>query len=258
MTPQDPFGDHDDAELNDALQSSGLGSIRHSETGVSTPQRLTLETQISAGGSNLSQGQRQLVALARALVRNSKVFILDEVGWGLSVRSSCLRVACSSTLYTLRHRVRRVRGVLGVTRLRRKPFYCAFPCSRRTPRTVPASLRLESLAPLSPGSVLPACLDYQSTILLCLCRSNRRAVAHYALQATASVDFETDALIQKSIRDLPHNTTVLTVAHRLATVMDYDKILVLGAGKLLEFDTPDNLKNKKDSYFAKLVQAMEG
>jgi ABC-type multidrug transport system fused ATPase/permease subunit len=65
-------------------------------------------------------------------------------------------------------------------------------------------------------------------------------------------------LIQKSIRDLPHNTTVLTVAHRLATVMDYDKILVLGAGKLLEFDTPENLKNKKDSYFAKLVQAMEG
>lgn len=125
MTPQDPFGDHDDAELNDALQSSGLGSIRHSETGVSTPQRLTLETQISAGGSNLSQGQRQLVALARALVRNSKVFILDEVGWGLSVRSSCLRVACSSTLDTLRHRVR-VHRVLGVTGLRREPLHCTF------------------------------------------------------------------------------------------------------------------------------------
>jgi hypothetical protein len=243
LTPQDPFGDHDDAELNDALQSSGLGSIRHSETGVSTPQRLTLETQISAGGSNLSQGQRQLVALARALVRDSKVFILDEVGWGLSVRGSCLRVACSSTLDT---------------GLRRKPLHCAFPCSRRTSRTVPSSLRVKSLAPLSAHSVLPACLDHQSTSLLCLCRSNCRAVAHCALQATASVDFETDALIQKSIRDLPHNTTVLTVAHRLATVMDYDKILVLGAGKLLEFDTPDNLKNKKDSYFAKLVQAMEG
>jgi ABC-type multidrug transport system fused ATPase/permease subunit len=72
------------------------------------------------------------------------------------------------------------------------------------------------------------------------------------------VDFETDALIQQSIRNLPKNTTVLTVAHRLATVMDYDKILVLGAGKLLEFDSPDVLKSKKDSYFAKLVQAMEG
>jgi hypothetical protein len=189
------------------------------------------------------------------------VFILDEVGWGLSVRGSCLRVACSSTLDTLRHRCTEsteCTEFLGVTGLRRKPLHCAFPCSRRTSRTVPSSLRVKSLAPLSAHSVLPACLDHQSTSLLCLCRSNCRAVAHCALQATASVDFETDALIQKSIRDLPHNTTVLTVAHRLATVMDYDKILVLGAGKLLEFDTPDNLKNKKDSYFAKLVQAMEG
>ena len=39
--------------------------------------------------------------------------------------------------------------------------------------------------------------------------------------------------------------------------MDYDKIMVLGAGKLLEFDSPENLKSNKDSYFAKLVQAMD-
>lgn len=77
------------------------------------------------------------------------------------------------------------------------------------------------------------------------------------LQATASVDFETDTLIQQSIRNLPRDTTVLTVAHRLATVMDYDKILVLGAGKVLEFDAPGTLRDRKDSYFAKLVQAME-
>ena len=77
-------------------------------------------------------------------------------------------------------------------------------------------------------------------------------------EATASVDFETDALIQQSIRDLPNSTTVLTVAHRLATVMDYDKILVLGKGKLLEYDSPDVLKNDPESYFAQLVHAMEG
>ncbi|GMK55604.1 hypothetical protein CspeluHIS016_0206600 [Cutaneotrichosporon spelunceum] len=149
----DPFGEREDAELNEALDRSGLRMTSGAESGGATPTRITLDTQIAAGGSNLSQGQRQLVALARALVRRSKVLILDE--------------------------------------------------------------------------------------------------------ATASVDFATDAIIQKSIRDLPSDTTVLTVAHRLATVMDYDKILVLGGGKVLEFDSPDALTEDKDSYFAKLVQAME-
>lgn len=51
---------------------------------------------------------------------------------------------------------------------------------------------------------------------------------------------------------------MLTVAHRLATVMDYDRILVLGKGKLLEYDTPENLKKDPKSYFSQLVQAMEG
>lgn len=53
----DPWDTCDDSELNDALRSSGLTMTGHSKDGASTPQSLTLESNISAGGSNLSQGE---------------------------------------------------------------------------------------------------------------------------------------------------------------------------------------------------------
>ncbi|KAI1795060.1 hypothetical protein LXA43DRAFT_1080347 [Ganoderma leucocontextum] len=135
----DPFSQYDDAVLNDSLRAAGLFSLQ-SETDEG---RITLESQIASGGSNLSVGQRQILALARAIVRQSKLLILDE--------------------------------------------------------------------------------------------------------ATSAIDYETDEVIQKSLREeLGSDVTLLTIAHRLQTIMDADKILVLDAGRIAEFGSPvELLKNEK-------------
>mmetsp|Transcript_38530 Transcript_38530/g.114345 ORF Transcript_38530/g.114345 Transcript_38530/m.114345 type:complete len:86 (+) Transcript_38530:207-464(+) len=62
-----------------------------------------------------------------------------------------------------------------------------------------------------------------------------------ALQATSNVDQSTDALIQRTIRNAFSDCTVLTIAHRLHTIIDSDRILMLEAGKLLEYGSPGEL-----------------
>lgn len=108
-----------------------------------------LDSKMSEGGSNFSVGQRQLVCLARAIIRNNKILVLDE--------------------------------------------------------------------------------------------------------ATANVDPHTDGLIQTTIRKKFANCTVLTIAHRLHTVMDSDKVLVMDAGRAVEFDHPYNLLQNPKGVFYGLV-----
>ncbi|KAJ6460983.1 P-loop containing nucleoside triphosphate hydrolase protein [Mycena sanguinolenta] len=137
----DPFAQSDDAVLNDALRAAGLSALQEDmEDG-----KLTLDSEISAGGKNLSVGQRQMIALARAIVRGSKLLILDE-------------------------------------------------------------------------------------------------------------DYKTDAVIQFSLRTgLPSDTTCLIVAHRLQSVMDADKIMVLDAGRIVEFDSPKVLLQNEQGMLRALV-----
>ncbi|KAK0458994.1 uncharacterized protein EV420DRAFT_1541764 [Desarmillaria tabescens] len=137
----DPFDQYDDATLNDALRAAGLFSLQNEmEEG-----RITLDSTIASGGGNLSVGQRQILALARALVRGSKLLILDE-------------------------------------------------------------------------------------------------------------DYKTDSIIQSSLRnEVSSDMTLITVAHRLQTIMDADKIMVLEAGHIVEFDSPKNLLANPNGKLKSLV-----
>ncbi|KAJ2718157.1 hypothetical protein GGI07_005868 [Coemansia sp. Benny D115] len=76
-------------------------------------------------------------------------------------------------------------------------------------------------------------------------------------EATANVDSETDQTMQKVIREAFKDCTVLTIAHRLNTIMDSDRVMVIDQGEVAEFDTPENLLANRDSHFTKLVESMK-
>ncbi|KAG0041773.1 hypothetical protein BGZ83_001323, partial [Gryganskiella cystojenkinii] len=174
----DPFGERKDHELWEAVRRSHLIPDTKHSSRVPTrrnslelpsasasedtlnngedlgetvdPAKITLDTPVKESGSNFSQGQRQLIALARALVRQSKIIVMDE--------------------------------------------------------------------------------------------------------ATASVDFETDLKIQGTIREEMSNSTILTIAHRIRTIADFDRVLVMNAGEVAEFDKPLTLMQKEDSLFRSMCE----
>ncbi|PXF49940.1 Multidrug resistance-associated protein 1 [Gracilariopsis chorda] len=141
----DPFSKHSEAELWDALEKSHLKQfVQEFEGG--------LDAQVSEYGENMSAGQRQVICLTRALLRNSKILILDE--------------------------------------------------------------------------------------------------------ASSSLDMETDRLIQETIRTHLKDATILTIAHRLFTLADYDKILVMEDGFAVEYGSPADLLGRADGKLKALVDSM--
>jgi ABC-type multidrug transport system fused ATPase/permease subunit len=89
---------------------------------------------------------------------------------------------------------------------------------------------------------------------VCLARALLRRSHILVLdEATAAVDLSTDALIQETIRREFRHSTVFTIAHRLNTVVDYDRILVMDRGQAKEFDAPSTLLENRSSLFASLA-----
>lgn len=93
--------------------------------------------------------------------------------------------------------------------------------------------------------------------LLCMARS-LLAQAKILLmdEATSAIDYETDAMIQETIRNSFTGCTILTIAHRIQTVIDNDYILVIDAGTVAEFDKPSRLLEDPQSEFSAIVNEM--
>ncbi|KMU74808.1 ATP-dependent bile acid permease [Coccidioides immitis RMSCC 3703] len=90
--------------------------------------------------------------------------------------------------------------------------------------------------------------------LLCLARALLKSPKVLMMdEATASIDYATDTKIQDTLRELKDNT-IITIAHRLQTIIDYDKVLVLDHGEVIEFDGPWQLINKEGGVFRSMCE----
>jgi ABC-type multidrug transport system fused ATPase/permease subunit len=119
-----------------------------------------------------------------------------------------------------------------------------------------AACALGRLALDAPVSESGGNLSVGERQLLCLARAVLRGTKIvYVDEATANVDPDTDALIQTALRSAFAGATIIAVAHRLSTILDYDAIAVLGDGRVLEHGPPAELATREGGAFAALLRA---
>ena len=86
--------------------------------------------------------------------------------------------------------------------------------------------------------------------LICITRAILRKSKIIIMdEATASIDYKTEEIIQHAINELLKNSTVITIAHRIKTILNSDKIIVLENGNVVEYDSPKKLLSNKNSFF---------
>ncbi|GJE85249.1 multidrug resistance-associated ABC transporter [Phanerochaete sordida] len=125
--------------------------------------------------------------------------------------------------------------------------------STEDPETVNANVFRNLDSPVSEGGDNFSTGEKQ---LLCMARAIlKRTKVLLMDEATASVDYATDELIGKTIRHEFAESTILTIAHRLRTIIDYDRVLLLDQGRIAEFDKPATLLANPSSKFHALCKA---
>ena len=89
--------------------------------------------------------------------------------------------------------------------------------------------------------------------LICITRAILRKSKIIIMdEATASIDYQTEEIIQKAINQILNESTIITIAHRIKTIINYDRIMTLENGEIVNFDTPQNLLKDKNSLFYEL------
>merc|ERR1712100_261905 len=119
-------------------------------------------------------------------------------------------------------------------------------------KPVVEGLKLKLQSPVSEGG---ANFSVGQRQLICIARALLRKPKILLLdEATASIDFKTDTVIQSMIKENFKNCTTLTIAHRLNTISDSDIIMVLDNGRLVEFDSPKNLLKIDGGVYKDMVE----